>query len=131
MNPKNLTPMEIALLESVQKSNEAHERRLTALESLLNQLGAQSRTESMSDRKTHEDLLRQLGQLSKQLAELEARLSTWEPSLAALSEANQITQDRAQQMTETYTAAVQAFNLMQGQYRALALEVGHLRELAG
>jgi TolA-binding protein len=86
--PKNLSPMEKAVLESWQE----HEKRLNELERLLKQLTEQSENGSDSDRKSVEELKKRLSELegglqilSEQVERVETQLKNEAPVLKTLA----------------------------------------------
>lgn len=92
MNETNLTPMEAALLDSLQKLSVEHEQRLDELEQLLKNFAERSKDDSSSDRKSVDELKRRLselesalGGLSEQVDDLEMRLKEESPILQNLS----------------------------------------------
>ena len=114
--PLNLSPMEKALLESLQQAAIEHDRRLTELEQLLNGLTEQSESDSDSDRQTVKDLLDQLAKLDEGLKTLTERV-----------EAQRI---EAQSMKASYEKAALAFNSMSQNYRLLVDELNAIKRAA-
>jgi chromosome segregation ATPase len=114
--PLNLSPMEKALLESLQQSAIEHDRRLTELEQLLNELTRQSESDSESDRQTVKNLLDQLKKLDVGLKTLTERV-----------EAQQI---EAQSMRLSYEKAASAFNSMSQNYELLVAELDAIKRAA-
>ena len=120
----NFSPMEEALLTSLQESAKEHEQRLSALETLLQQLNAQSKADSDSGNSALKLLQARLDTLDLRLSALTTQLANWEPLL--------------KQQAAVYSQAVGAFNSMRDQYlnlaeeaKALRSEVTQLRQLAG
>lgn len=120
----NFSPMEEALLTSLQESAKEHEQRLSALETLLQQLNAQSEADSDSGNSALKLLQERLDTLDLRLSALTTQLANWEPLL--------------KQQAVVYSQAAGAFNSMRDQYlnlaeeaKALRSEVTQLRQLAG
>lgn len=118
-----LTPTEQALLSLLQRSSDAHEQRLSDLESRLIELSERSKGDSDSAVTVLHDLQDSLGRLWTQLDELAQWQRKLEPALDALSK-------RSSTQETVYKQMITAFNLMKLEYQRLASELQALRALA-
>ena len=114
--PLNLSPMESALLESLQRSEQEHDKRLTELERLLSELGTQSQTDS-------EQAVNAFRTLSNTLAGLTSQLAALDKGLQTLTVRVDVYRSEAQSMKESFEKAVVAFNSM-------ASELGEIKRCA-
>ena len=109
----NLSPMEAALLNSLQASSQNHSKRLSDLEELLQQLVAQSQRSSDSGQGI-------LAQLKERLDALDSRLDCLARDLENLP-------TLVRKQTAAYNQTVAAYDKMRSNYLTLAEEARGLR----
>lgn len=123
----NLSPMEKALLQSLQDSNLQQEKRLSELERLLSELLTHSETESDSGQKSLRDLDRAVKDLAQQVDGLDCRIAKFEADMnqfgKTLGEASVVWN----QSQQAYNKAVTSFNLMRQEVQNYSAESNVLR----